>query len=99
MQASNGNTYECKRDRLAKQTGNVAIEHKALHHSKADWIVYWLDGQEQLLQIPRRRLWEAIEDNWYAGKQRKWEVVRGGEFQDWLTLIPVNQFIALCTLV
>jgi hypothetical protein len=102
VMATNGDTvytYECKRDRLAKETGNVAVEHKALKHSEADFVVYLLDGQDQLLRIHRERLWAYLEDNWSKGDKRPWRVVRGGEFRDWMTLIPVREFIGLCSAI
>jgi hypothetical protein len=100
--ASNGDmvhTYECKRDRLAKETGNVAVEHKALLHSEATFVVYLIDGQDQLLRINRERLQAYLEDNWQKGKSRPWRVVRGGEYGDWMTLIPVREFVGLCSTI
>lgn len=87
-------TYECKRDRLAQKTGNIAVEHKALLHSEADFIVYLIDGDPQLYQIGRETLIRLLKENW--GGSRTWPVVRGGEYQDYMTLIPVNEFISLC---
>ena len=87
-------TYECKRDRLAKETGNVACEHKALLHSEADFVVYMLDGDPNLYQVGRQTLIDRLTENWTG--QRKWKVLRGGEYQDWMTLVQVREFISLC---
>ena len=96
---SDGYTYECKRDRLAKETGNVAVEHKALLHSEAMFVVYLIDGLDGLFRINRERLKAYLDDNWKKRISRPWRVVRGGEYGDYMTLIPVKQFIALCTLL
>jgi hypothetical protein len=86
-------TYECKRDRLAHKTGNVAVEHKAILHSEADFIVYLIDGKPDLYQIGRQTLIGLLKENWQG--DRRWRVVQGGEFHDYMTLIPVKEFIAL----
>jgi len=96
---SNGKTYECKRDRRGHETGNVAVEHKAIHHSQADYIVYLIDGNDQLLQIYRFVLWDLLKDNWSRGPTRPWKVLQGGEYKDWMTLIPINDFIWFCECV
>ena len=98
--ASNGDavyTYECKRDRLAKDTGNVAVEHKALLHSEATFVVYLIDGLDGLFKINRERLKAYLEDNWQKGNGRPWKLVRGGEYSDFMTLIPAKDFIRFCT--
>lgn len=91
-------TYECKRDRLTQQTGNVAVEHKALLHSEAEFIVYMLDGYEGLYQLGRETLIRLLKENW-AAQPRRWKVLRGGEYQDWMTLIPAGMFRDLCRVV
>jgi len=90
-------TYECKRDRLTRKTGNVAVEHKTLLNSQADFIVYMIDGKDGLFQIGRETLIALLKDNWSG--ERRWPIVRGGEFQDWMTLIPVREFIGFCTAI
>jgi hypothetical protein len=90
-------TYECKRDRLAHQTGNVAVEHKAILHSEAEFIVYMIDGRAELFQIGRETLIGLLKENWTGS--RAWRVVQGGEFRDWMTLIPAREFIALCSVI
>jgi hypothetical protein len=87
-------TYECKRDRLTQQTGNVAVEHKAILHSQAEFIVYMIDGDANLYQIGRETLIRLLKENWQGGG--RWRVVQGGEFHDYMTLIPVKEFIAVC---
>lgn len=91
-------TYECKRDRLAWKTGNVAVEHKAMLHSEADMIAYLLDKiSAELFQLGRETLIRLLKENWQG--ERRWRVVQGGEFHDYMTLIPVKQFIPLCTAI
>ena len=90
-------TWECKRDRLAQKTGNVAVEHKALLHSRADFFVYLIDGDERLFSIERKRLYGLLKENWKG--ERLWRVVRGGEYSDYMTLIPVREFIGLCNVI
>jgi hypothetical protein len=80
---------------MAQQTGNVACEHKALLHSQADFIVYMLDGKDDLYQIGRQELIGLLKENWQG--ERRWRVVRGGEFHDYMTLIPVREFVRLCS--
>lgn len=88
-------TFECKRDRMAWHTGNVACEHRALLHSEADLIVYMLDQiSEDLHQIGHETLLSLLKENWIG--KRRWRVIRGGERSDYMTLIPVKEFIALC---
>jgi hypothetical protein len=95
-------TYECKRDRMAHKTGNVAIEHKAIKHSRADYIVYCLDEPDgsfgQLLQIPRKTLYDLLVWNWKRNQNGEpcFRVTRGGDYNDLMTLIPVNAFIYRC---
>jgi len=87
-------TYECKRDRMAQDTGNVAVEHKAILHSQAEFIVYMIDGTEGLFQVGRETLHGLLKENWQG--ERRWRVVRGGQYQDWMTLIPVGEFMGFC---
>src|SRR4051794_40869947 len=84
-------TYECKRDRLAHKTLNVACEHKAILHSEAEFIVYLIDGDPNLYQIGRETLIRSLKENWQG--ERRWRVVQGGEFHDYMTLIPVKEFL------
>lgn len=77
---------------------NVAVEHKAMLHSQADWIVYWIDGQEQLLIIRRIQLLKFLELNWKKNPH-PYKVLRGGQFNDWMTLFPVNVFVRMCDLL
>jgi len=90
-------TFECKRDRLAIETGNVAVEHKAILHSEADIVVYLIDqiSNNQLLQIGRETLIRLLKENWQG--ERRWRVVQGGEYRDYMTLIPVEEFVEMCT--
>jgi hypothetical protein len=90
-------TYECKRDRLAHKTGNVAVEHKAILHSQADFIVYLIDGDANLYQIGRENLIRSLKENWQGS--RAWRVVQGGEFHDYMTLIPVGEFMGMCSVI
>jgi len=39
-----GKTWECKMDRLASVTGNVFLEHQALEHSQADFMILFACG-------------------------------------------------------
>jgi len=80
---------------MARQTGNVAVEHKTILNSRADFIVYMIDGNEDLYQIGRETLIGLLKENWTRGVSRPWRVVRGGEYQDWMTLIPVREFIGM----
>ncbi len=82
---------------MAHKTGNTAVEHKALLHSQADFIVYMIDGRNELFQIGRETLLRLLNENW-AG-ERRWRVVRGGEFRDYMTLIPVGEFIGMCNVI
>jgi hypothetical protein len=59
-------------------TGNVAVEHKTLLNSQADFIVYMIDGTDGLFQIGRETLIALLKENWTGG--RKWPVVRAGSF-------------------
>lgn len=103
-------TYECKRDRMAWMTGNVAVEHKALLHSEADFIVYMLDQiSDDLYQVGRQSLIDRLTENWIGahlwkterGKEywlgsKGWVVTTGGQFQDWMTLVSVKKFVQIC---
>jgi hypothetical protein len=73
----------------------VAVEHKAILHSQADFIVYLIDGRPDLYQIGRQTLIDLLNENWTG--DRRWHVLRGGEFHDWMTLIPAREFIGMCT--
>ena len=80
---------------MAQKTGNVAVEHKTILNSQADFIVYMLDGHEGLFQVGRETLIGFLKENWIGS--RRWRVVQGGQWSDWMTLIPVNEFIGLCS--
>ena len=90
-------TYECKRDRLAYRTQNVAVEHKAILHSESEFVVYLIDGDPHLHVIGRETLLGLLKENWSG--ERKWPVVRGGEFQDYMTLIPVREFVEVSLVI
>ena len=84
-----GHTYEIKFDRKWQETGNVYLEHKAIVHSEADYIVYKLDT---FYSIPRLALVQLLKHN---HKLPKWKEVQGGEFGDWGTLLPVSEFLTI----
>jgi hypothetical protein len=73
------------------------VEHKALKHSSANFVVYLIDGTDPLFMIGRKQLWRLLENNWQNGQ--RWRVVQGGQYQDWMTLIPAHEFMALCSLI
>jgi hypothetical protein len=53
-----------------------------------------LDGQPDLYQIGRETLIGFLKENWQG--DRRWRVVQGGEFRDYMTLIPAGEFIGIC---
>jgi hypothetical protein len=85
---------------MAQKTGNVAVEHKTILNSQADFIVYMLDGHADLYQIGRETLIGLLKENWKG--DRRWRVVQGGEYWDYeywdyMTLIPVSVFRGFST--
>jgi hypothetical protein len=79
---------EVKLDRKWKETGNVALEHKALLHSSSEYILYKLKGIKGLRRLTRDQAFQIIQ----CGKFKE---TPGGDFNDMLTLVPWKQFIGL----
>ena len=79
---------EVKLDRKWKETGNVALESKALLHSSSDYVFYKLKGIKGLRKLTLALALKLIR----SGKYR---AVTGGDFNDLLTLIPLRAFIEL----
>ena len=50
-----------KRDMLARKTGNVCIEHRAVAHSRATYFVYAIDGCPQVFQLDHMRPGQPVE--------------------------------------
>lgn len=79
---------EVKYDKKWKETGNVALEHKALLHSSSEYIFYKLKGIKGLRRLTRDDAIKILQSDRYRQ-------VPGGDFKDLLTLIPWRQFIEL----
>jgi len=78
-------TYEIKFDRRASTTGNVYLEHETLENSRADFIVYKLDGENIFYMQDRPTVLNLLFHPAY--KQ-----VSGGDKWGLGTLIPVEEF-------
>ena len=78
-------TYEIKFDRRVSETDNVYLEHEALSHSNAHFIVYKLDIDNKFYILDRAG---AL----YAMELPQFKVVSGGDKWGAGTLIPVDEF-------
>lgn len=61
------------------------------------WIVYMLDGRPSLYQIGRKTLIGLLNE--IGPGERRWKILRGGQYENWMTLIPVRKFIGLCSTI
>jgi hypothetical protein len=92
-------TVEVKRDMLARDTGNVCIEHRAVAHSRATYFVYAIDGCPQVFQLDHMRA-GSVEDSTLTRLIRKYShtwAQRGYGSAYWSTLVPVQDFIRYAT--
>lgn len=88
-------TIEIKHDRKWKETGNVAIEMEyrgnggGILHSKADYVVYFLDGEWWVCGRDKLIIWILDADV---------SMVYGGDGgNSYLALVPVDSFKKLFT--
>lgn len=84
----NYKTYEIKFDRRVSETNNVYLEHDALSHSNAHFIVYKLDIDDKFYILDRLGALYHIDDPQY-------KVVSGGDQWGKGTLIPYEKFRTL----
>ena len=85
-----GKTWEVKADRLAGTTGNVFLEHQALSHSQADFILIFAAGLTFILPLET-----ALE---LAGGSDR--VVSGGDdLRATGTLVPLSALQELADVV
>lgn len=85
---NNYKTYEIKYDRRVTETGNVYLEHEALSHSNANYIVYKLDIDNKFYILDRDGTLSLLESP-------KFKIVSGGDKWGKGTLIPYEDFIQL----
>ena len=78
-----GKKWECKCDRLASFTGNIFVEHEALSHSEADYMILFACGLTYL--IPKSFLGAILGH---------YSVDRGGDNKSVEgTLVPLTDLI------
>lgn len=78
-----------------KASGRVAVEHKALLHSKSGIWVYQVAGHPYALQLSRAYLELLLTENYQ--KYKRWPVLRMGQYRGWGTLIPFQDFEEIST--
>lgn len=82
----NYKTYEVKRDLRVAETGNVFLEHKAISHSNAHFVVYKLDTDDDFYILDLPSVKNIIDDNSFVVKNGGNNPVYPG------TLVPVAEF-------
>lgn len=88
-----GLRFEVKLDRKWRDTGNVAVEEKVLRYTQSDFLVYKLKGVRELLLIPVGRMREIVRSGRYHS------VIGGDQADNYITLIPVREFVRMCQIV
>lgn len=78
-------TYEVKRDKKAKETGNVFLEHDSLSHSNAHFVVYKLDGDKNFYILDLPSVKNCIDNPAYVVKKGGTPAYPG-------TLMPLEDF-------
>jgi hypothetical protein len=88
----NYQTYEVKFDRRAKETGNVFLEHRAIQHSNAHYVVYKLDTDDNFYILDLPSVKHLLDDEDFQVKDGGYPPYPG-------TLIPVKDFKKLFVIV
>ncbi len=79
---------EVKYDKKSKETGNVCLEHTSLLNTSSDFVVFVLAPEVCLLS--RKTVQQLITE---------YPVVRGGDQNHKLTLVPKDKFLKQSTLI
>jgi hypothetical protein len=81
-------TFELKRDRKVSTTGNIYLEHEALEHSRADYIVYQIDTDNKFYMLDRGNALALLH-------APQFKQVSGGDKWGTGSLIPLEDFVRI----